>query len=273
MAKDVNRIRNADFAKGNPRPTGWTWSAPSKSARWRRDPSSESGGVTLTSKTAKGTTGWSQTVTCKPEEYYRVEATVTANLTPSAEGELADSCGVVVMVEPIKNSRRTGQQFVSPGIYRASEPIAIRTYIETPKGVRRLKISVGITDARGTASIHHVRVILILDPDEQSNILAIPAPSSALPAPRTAKSVCVCSATASDRPITRLLSDFFGAADCLVSDETGTTAVDVDTPAPGGTFFYLIRVENDCPGNPGAMGESSSGVPRTGKSCPETFSG
>ena len=62
-------------------------------------------------------------------------------------------------------------------------------------------------------------------------------------------------------------ADFFGPAICIDSDGTDRFSDDSDTPETGQTFFYLIRVENGCPGA-GAMGQNSVGVPRSGQACP-----
>ena len=62
--------------------------------------------------------------------------------------------------------------------------------------------------------------------------------------------------------------DFEGSTVCLEADETDTTSTDDSLPAAGSAFHYLIRVENDCPGDPGAMGTDSAGDPRTGVACP-----
>jgi hypothetical protein len=62
--------------------------------------------------------------------------------------------------------------------------------------------------------------------------------------------------------------DFHGPADCLESDGTDHVARDFDDPPPPGEpFYYLVRVENGCPG-PGAMGADSGGQPRDGRVCP-----
>jgi hypothetical protein len=60
----------------------------------------------------------------------------------------------------------------------------------------------------------------------------------------------------------------FGGAVCLATDEMDRTTDDTDPTAPGSLSYYLIRVENDCPGGTGSMGAGSDGVPRTGVSCP-----
>jgi hypothetical protein len=62
-------------------------------------------------------------------------------------------------------------------------------------------------------------------------------------------------------------SDFVSSTVCLEVDDTDTSAIDPDLTAPG-PLFYLIRVENDCPGSVGTLGAGSDGAPRTGIPCP-----
>ena len=64
-------------------------------------------------------------------------------------------------------------------------------------------------------------------------------------------------------------SDFLDPATvCVESDELDRLAQDDGVPFPGKPHYYLVRVENDCPGSVPAMGTNSDGVPRTGLSCP-----
>lgn len=214
MASSVNRIRNADFSDGKVSPRGWAWSASSGEFGWHREESdrrAEPCGVSITSGRATGSGFWSQVAVCKPGKFYRVEATVTCDLTTDAEGaSTASSAGIVLAVQPIADDQAAGERRVTPALHRATKPIAIRTYYRVPDGIRRLRVFVGVVDARGRACVCHVRFIEILDPEETSHILAIPPPPHALPAPRVAQSVCICSAMAAERPITQLLAEHFG---------------------------------------------------------------
>jgi hypothetical protein len=62
--------------------------------------------------------------------------------------------------------------------------------------------------------------------------------------------------------------DFYSPATCLDSDEADRVTFDSALPMPGGVFFYLIRVENNCPFIPGNMGAGSNDRPRMGIGCP-----
>jgi len=54
---------------------------------------------------------------------------------------------------------------------------------------------------------------------------------------------------------------------CVESDDgTNTAAVDVDVPASGGFFYYLVRAENGC--GHGPLGVDSLGAPRSATACP-----
>jgi hypothetical protein len=62
----------------------------------------------------------------------------------------------------------------------------------------------------------------------------------------------------------------FSSATCLTANVIDRYITDTEEPTtPGVVFFYLVRVENDCP-SPGNsnMGTTSAGIPRTGRTCP-----
>jgi hypothetical protein len=64
-------------------------------------------------------------------------------------------------------------------------------------------------------------------------------------------------------------SDFVGGADCVESDDgPDREATDLDDPAPGAVFHYLIRAQNSCPDGNGPLGQSSSGTDRQARPCP-----
>lgn len=209
----VNRIRNPGFADGKAGPRSWVWSATAKEAAWRRtrcDERPDASLMTITKEQSEGDAFWSQVVVCKPGEHYRIEATVTCEL--AASDQIADVAprGFVITAEPWIEDRSGGDRRISPGVTRSAKPIAVRTYYAAPDGIRRLKLSVGVVNARGTVAIHDVRFIEILELDEVAHVLAIPPPPYAVPSPRTAKSIAVYSRTAKHRPVTRRLAAYFG---------------------------------------------------------------
>lgn len=207
MINKINKIRNPDFSVGKSKPSAWTWQATAKSSDGRRLDSSESAdnkSVLISSKQKKGSAGWCQTLVCKPGEYYRIEAVVTCDL--SADDERS---GLRLSIQPLADDKPVGIRRFTPGIHRVDQPVTVRATYQAPDDVRRLRVAIEIVDAEGTAQIHEVRFILILEPDTVSNPLAIPAPSYTTEIPCKVTSVCVCSESADDRNITHLLKSYF----------------------------------------------------------------
>ena len=220
MSANVNRIRNPDFSQGEQEPRCWVWSTTVKGARWSRGSlggPAGTEGIKITSKRLRGAALWSQTVASKPGQFYRVEATVTCSLTVPNERTTPEAAGFVLMVEPTVGKRPAGERRVTPGLHRASRPVEVRTYFEAPEDSRRLKLSVGVVDARGTARVHHVRLIEILEPEEESHILALPAPSHTIPPQRPARCACICSARVAERPIGQVLAGYFGESNVVTA--------------------------------------------------------
>ena len=61
-------------------------------------------------------------------------------------------------------------------------------------------------------------------------------------------------------------SDFSStSATCLATNTSALTATDATVPATSQARYYLVRAENACGGT---LGSTSSGAPRTGRSCP-----
>ena len=54
---------------------------------------------------------------------------------------------------------------------------------------------------------------------------------------------------------------------CLESQDTDRSLLDIDDPSPGELFFYLIRAVNDCPGIVGDLGQRSDARERLGPDC------
>jgi len=203
----VNKIRNPDFSVGKSNPSGWTWHATAKSAVWQKLDSSDSAdntGVLISTRHKKGSAGWCQTLICKPGEFYRIEARVSCDLS-------ADDVhsGLRLSVQPLADNKPVRVRRCTPGLHRVDRPVTIRADYQAPDDVRRLRVSIGIVDAKGTAQIHEVRYIQILEPDTVSNPLAIPAPSYTAEIPCKVSSVCICSESADDRKITYLLKSYF----------------------------------------------------------------
>jgi hypothetical protein len=207
VADEVNNVRNADFSQGREGPRWWVFKSEGR-ARWKREPSGTPGipgGITVEAPQPVDSALWTQAVRCTPGKYYRIEASVSCDA--AAEGQ-AGGCALVL--EPFKDGGPAGERLTTPPLHRSGKPVAVRARYQVPDGIRSLRISVGLINAGGWATIHHVRVIRILEPDELSHPIAIPPPPFAEPAPLKAKDICVCSETAQSRPITRLLKALYG---------------------------------------------------------------
>jgi len=66
---------------------------------------------------------------------------------------------------------------------------------------------------------------------------------------------------------TPAVHDFVGPATCVESDDgADTTAVETQSPGPGGALFYLVRAQNEC--GAGSLGFGTGDVPRIARACP-----
>ncbi len=204
----VNKIKNPDFSRGKRSPQAWQWSSTSPQAQLIREPQSDGDGGPLAKlqvENASASAFVTQRVICKPEEYYRVEVTASCDL--KCDDELS---GLTIYVASIQDDKIVGEPRFTPPIRRCSQAKDICAIFHAPEGVRRVDVSVGIQNATGSATLHEVRFIRVLESDEVSHPLAIPAPRHTLTPPRLVKQVAVCSASAEDRPLTGLLELQFG---------------------------------------------------------------
>ena len=129
MSSDDNRLSNADFAEGKKAPKRWSWQASGKQVSWNREAASEGdtpGGVTMECDDPSASARWSQVVVCKPGEHYRIDATVTCDLTP-----IDEAGGFSLSVQPMVDGEAEGPCRTTPVLHRSTEPIDIRSYFET----------------------------------------------------------------------------------------------------------------------------------------------
>lgn len=226
MNRTVNRVRDPEFTRLDRAASPWTWGVQGarRAASWKR---AEPSGVAMSIANLNGSARWVQTLACRPGEYYRVEAVITCELHSES-----DHGGLRVVLEPgpaepaPKPNRRKPrigpaesppQPLATPPVRRASKPKTIRAYYQPPRGVRRMTVGVEVRAATGTATIHEVRLIHILEPDEEAHVLAIPPPATALEGPKPARRVCVVTTTGAERPVVEVLREALGSSNVEVA--------------------------------------------------------
>ena len=212
MTDDVNIIHNADFRTGRAAPQRWVWLGNARNNGWERlddDPAGLS--MRITSRKPTGVATWRQDVACKPGEFYRVDATMRCELLANDE-----TAGAVLTIQPISRGRPKGEARVTPAIHRSDDPTVIRAIYQAPEGVKRVRISIGVTQATGTMDLGTVRFISIIEPDEICHPLAVPPPSTAVRPPRIASTVCICASDSEPRPTATRLAEYFGRSNVEV---------------------------------------------------------
>lgn len=213
MPKRENQVRNADFKRGKTSPAAWEWFGPRGGVRWERENGASEPGVTIVASRRSSTAGWRQVLPCKPGEFYRVDADVRCRLDAADERS-----GFVMSMAALSEPRRAADRLETPAVHRATRTCTVRAVFEAPSDARRMCIAVEIVNAKGWATIEAVRVLNMLEPEEDSHLLAIPPPPTAVPAPRTAKSVVVCSSTADSRALTTILRAALGSSNVVTGN-------------------------------------------------------
>lgn len=186
----LNKIRNSDFSLGARRPKNWTWKSV-RDARWQLLPPSDNGqlaGMVLSTTHTQAAGFFLQNVRCKQDTYYRIEALVTCRCEPSVNGDAGG--GLILSLQSNSADGDAGDVVSLPAI-RNAERFTIRSYYKTPPRTRSLQVRVGLQGAAGSAAIHDVRVIEVIEPEIKSHPLAIPPPPFANAPPLTASTVCI----------------------------------------------------------------------------------
>lgn len=205
--KTVNKIRNPHFAGGKKAPTSWTWDASGEATFERIEGGDgEESGVSITLAQPDARAGFAQRVVCKPETHYRIEMRISCDLSDPGD----EPGGASLTLTPVEGVEPAGETLHTPPVTNATSPVDVAAYWKSPEDIRRADISVVVAGTAGWATIHDVRFIEVLEPDQESHILAIPAPPNALPAPYKVRKVAVCGPRANDRPITELLQTALG---------------------------------------------------------------
>jgi hypothetical protein len=207
----VNHIRNPHFLLGRESPRHWEAQVKPRDCEVHRPHrgigDQESPSLVLVPRTASPAFFW-QTVRCKPDAYFRVEASVRCELVPAGP-----SPGFVLVLEHDTPESNEYVRLETPPVYDVPEVVAVRAYFHCPPDCSEVRIGVGVRNAVGMVEITEVRFIRILEPDELSHPHAILAPF--VPGPPPVESVCICSIDPPDRPLRALLTLALGPAQVM----------------------------------------------------------
>ena len=142
LVQKVNKMRNPQFRFGKESPTHWDWVVAGRGARWTRTPGQP--GITIVCGAATRQAAFRQSIRCKADQFYRIEATVQCSLAP--HGAVQDA-GLSLGVQDEDSTDDDARS--SPPLQHAAEPIDIRAYYNTGGNTRRLRISIGVQSAAG----------------------------------------------------------------------------------------------------------------------------
>ncbi|MBI3834998.1 MAG: hypothetical protein HY287_11775 [Planctomycetes bacterium] len=218
-----NLLANSDFAAGRLSPSRWRWTRTGKGITWKRLGDDElTPGIEIVSCGHMGRAAWYQDIASKPGADYRVEADVDCDLTANAAVDAAndEGCGFTLQIQPAATSK---PEFLrtTPFILKSDGDLSVRAYYQAPKKVRKLRVSVAILNAIGRVKIRDVRCIPIIEPEEESHLLAFPPPTYLIPpSPLAVRSACIFTHPNTRNGLIRLLSKKLGPA--AVSCESPT---------------------------------------------------
>jgi len=211
MIDELNRIRNSNFSAGTRAPRAWEWRADGRGATWEPLPHAGNGGIAgvcLRGAQATSRGVWAQTFTTRKDQHYRIEAVVSCDC-PGPDG------GLVMSLTPLDASGRMLAELATAPLRRA-ERFTVRAYYRTAADVRRAELTIGLIGA-GSASIHDVRVLPVLEPDARCHPWAIPPPPFALAPPVVARRIVVLTRSP-NRPLITRLRSYYGAEAITVRD-------------------------------------------------------
>ncbi len=180
--------------------------------------------------------------------------------------------------EPLPLSHAAGSGWVDSGIMGQVVPHPLRPgslAVQAPIGtLRTYGLSIPDADADGYGdgrdcdpspllwAVPSEARLLTLSHDPAAGPRGATTLTWTVPALPGAKAAVLYDALRSGDP-----ADFEQAAACLEANGPDTVAVDDAEPASGAVAYYLVRAENGCAADGGSLGESSSGEPRTARSC------
>lgn len=216
LSDDVNLIRNPKFQKGKQSPQSWEWHE-SGDAKWERQPSDEpDGGMCLNSGDDNAIAFFSQKIKCKPEEWYRFEADVSASFVGSDRHS-----GANLWVRPVIDDKPADDHVRLTGTIGTAGPLTLRGMFKTPPETRAIIVEVGLSDARGQMTIHDLFACELIEPDQTCHPMALPPPTHALPAPKRVKRVAFCSDDDRFAPLSAILAKRFGQRSVSSTDRKG----------------------------------------------------
>ncbi len=220
---EINKLKNPNFANGKTKPSGWKWVGEDAGASWERR---EGDGVVLKLDDARKRLIAYQDVSCKPDEYYRVEASVLCDF--DVEGEPS---GFRLVATFLDKGKPIGEPTRTSPVRRVSNLISVRAYLYVPEEVRRVRFAICVEGAKGHAIVHQARFIRVIEPEELSHMLAVPAPSLRVPPPICAERIAVCSERAGERCVTELLERYCGQRKVTALSLEGFTPKTVEADA------------------------------------------
>lgn len=149
--------------------------------------------------------GWTQRLRCRSQQWYRLEALVTAD----GQGSRPDA-GATLWVRPVGNESVVAERIRLAGVLRSARAMTLRGYFRTPPNVSAIDVSIGLQWVRGLVTVYSVFVTPNLDPDTESHPLSLPPPWHTYAAPRSVTRVGLDDQVADDGPLASLLRERFG---------------------------------------------------------------
>ncbi len=225
MLDKLNKIRNYDFSDGIRKPKVWRWLPNSERVTYYQAPSNNGdlGGVQIVSHTEEGTGLWCQSFRIKKNQCYRIEAVVSCDCdSGSRQG------GLVLTVVPFCEDERQGSSLMTVPLQCATRE-TVRCYYKATSDVRKLELRIGLSDTRGSAIVHNVAVVPVIDVECKSHPWALTGLSYSDPAPVTVRSACVVT-NERGRPIVGILKAALGErkVNVCTASELSSTSSQVD---------------------------------------------
>lgn len=206
---ELNLVKNPRFAHGKTTPRSWRWCADGEAARWTHEPSMNGRAervMLIESDRADDSAIWTQTLRCRREQHYRLEADVAC----ACHGTGRNS-GLVLAVRSYGDEGPLGDDLRFAPVRQASEHLTLRGHFKTPAEARRLEIRIGMVQSSGWARVYDVRLMENLELDAASHVLAVPPPAGVEPPPCHVRRAVVCAEADACPTLLEVLRVRFGA--------------------------------------------------------------